>query len=212
VIASSAPEEVRVNTIHSRKRNRQAAQEALRREPRAASDVDALLDRWVAQLEQPQTALLAPAPRGTAPLAPAPRGTARPDAIGRSRADAPGRSRADAALDLDDRRAAATRDALARVTLEGSTARFADEEGGEMVLVRSGQRVVHRGTVGTRGPLGLSMTELQQEGLTESQARALEFVATWFGAPFDAISATVRGAPSIEWGFWPMRRGGIARA
>jgi hypothetical protein len=103
-----------------------------------------------------------------------------------------------------DRRAA-VRDALRRIEARDSTLTFADAAGGVVVLARSGTRIVHQGTVGVRGPSGLSLRALQDHGLSEAQARASEFVAAWFGAPFDSIRVD-RAAPaaSWRWGFWPL--------
>jgi hypothetical protein len=160
-----------------------------------SNEVDALLDQWVARLEQPLDRA-GPGGRGGTLPGPAARARARPGGG-----------------EVEGSRAGSVREALSRVTLVGSTARFADDEGGDLVLARVGQRTVHRGTVAVRGPLGLTLPMLVERGLTEPQARAVEFVAAWFGAPFDAVSATRTGdSASLQWGFWPLSRAEIARA
>jgi hypothetical protein len=153
-----------------------------------AAQVEALLDQWVARLEQP-----------TAPRQPP---AARP------RPGAPSQ-----VPDLERQRAAGVRDALSKVTRTGSTVVFGDEAGGEVVLARVAERTVHRGTVAVRGPLGLTTAALQGLGLTEAQARAFDFVAAWFGGPFDAMSAArTATARTLDWGFWPLAGSEIPRA
>ncbi len=148
----------------------------------AHARADALLDAWVTRLERPDARVAA-----TKPL----------------------RS-GGAAISIDAARGASVREAMARITVEGSVVRFEDPLGGQVVLARVGPRTVHRGTVALRGPLGVDTARLRERGLSAAQARAFEFVAAWFGAPFDAVSAT-REAPHLEWGFWPFAQSEVAR-
>lgn len=55
----------------------------------------------------------------------------------------------------------------------------------------------HRGTIGVRGPCAPAWSRL---GLTDDAARALEFTAAWFGAPFDGVN--LRAGRTLSWGFW----------
>jgi hypothetical protein len=165
------------------------------------SQVDALLDQWVASLEQPLARATHPshASRTSLPARPAP--AAAPAA----RVRLPGGG-------VDGGRGGAVREALSRIALDGSRVQFADADGGDVVLAKVGQKTVHRGTVAVRGPLGLTVAMLVERGLTEPQARAVEFVAAWFGGPFDAVSAARGGeSPELHWGFWPLSRAEIAR-
>jgi hypothetical protein len=106
------------------------------------------------------------------------------------------------------------RAALARVTLDGSLARFDDATGGYVALGRSGERVAHAGSIAVRGPLGVKADALRGAPMTDAHARGAEFVAAWFGAPLDAVSVEARreGAPRIEWGFWSLGHADLARA
>jgi hypothetical protein len=194
VIAWVLLKEGPVSVSHPHKRNGKShAAVGHGREAIGTGGVDALLDEWVARLEQP---MARPARSQSGPIArerprPVP---ARPEQLETQRGDA-------------------VREALSRLTIVGSTIVFGDETGGEIVLARGAQRTVHRGTVGVRGPLGLSSAALMAHGLTENQARAVEFVGAWFGTAFDAASVTRGTTPiSLKWGFWPFDRSEIARA
>lgn len=110
---------------------------------------------------------------------------------------------------------AAVRDALRSIGVDGSTAKFADDRGGTITLARSGGRIVHEGTVGVRGPFRVSEGTLVELGLSEAQARALEFVLAWFGSAFDAVAAKrdrEGAAPTLSWGVWPLTGGDVPRA
>jgi hypothetical protein len=162
-----------------------------------AAHVEALLDQWVARLEH------AAGPRPSAASRPRARATSSP----------PASPTGPEVPDLERQRAASVRGALEKVTRAGSTVVFGDEAGGEVVLARVADRTVHRGTVAVRGPLGITTAALQEQGLTEPQARAFEFVASWFGGPFDAMSASrTAAARSLDWGFWPLSGSEIPRA
>ncbi len=74
----------------------------------------------------------------------------------------------------------------------------------QVVLAHEGDRLVHRGTVGVRGPCAPTRRELLELGWTEGQARALEFVLAWFGAPFDSLTWDPQGEGELRWGAWPL--------
>jgi hypothetical protein len=99
------------------------------------------------------------------------------------------------------------------VTVHGSTVVFGDEVGGRVVLGRTRSKIGHQGSVAVRGPYGLTFDMLRKHGLEGAKARAVEFVAFWFGAPFDAV-AIDRESPgdSLAWGFWPLAADDTCRA
>ncbi|WP_223638448.1 hypothetical protein [Corallococcus sp. EGB] len=43
-----------------------------------------------------------------------------------------------------------------------------------------------------------------ESGLTEPQARALEFVLAWFGSPFDSVTSEAPSGREPRWGAWPL--------
>jgi hypothetical protein len=153
-----------------------------------SAHVDAVLDQWVARLEQP---IARPArPAALHPTPPSPE-----------------------EIDFEGRRARSVREALSRIEVDGSTVRFTDDAGGEIVLARVGPRTVHRGTIAVRGPLGLTTKALEAHGLSENQARAVEFLVAWFGAPFDAACTQRAGSRvTLDLGAWPLSGPEIARA
>jgi hypothetical protein len=155
------------------------------------------LDRWIARLET--------TPEGAKPRSAAGQVTAK------SRGATDGLLLEPVGL-LGAQRAK-TREALASIVVCSSSAVFSDAAGGTIALVRSGDRVVHAGTLGVRGPYGLTLDSIRKQGLTDAQARGVEFVAAWFGAPFDALAVNrAVGGRSLSWGFWPLGAGDIARA
>jgi len=98
------------------------------------------------------------------------------------------------------------------VEVRGSSVVFSDAFGGTIVLARSGDRIVHLGSVAVRGPYGLSLGSLRKHGLSEAQARGVEFVAAWFGSPFDALAVNrAEGGRLLSWGFWPLAAVDVGR-
>ncbi|RKH67794.1 hypothetical protein [Corallococcus aberystwythensis] len=77
-------------------------------------------------------------------------------------------------------------------------------DGAKVVLSNEGGRPIHRGTVAVRGPCAPSREELMGLGLTEAQARALEFVLAWFGSPFDSVASEAPSGGELRWGAWPL--------
>lgn len=93
----------------------------------------------------------------------------------------------------------AAREAL---RLQGPVVTFPD--GARVVLGNDGGRPIHRGTVAVRGPCAPSREELMGPGLTEPQARALDFVLAWFGHPFDSVTSEPQSGAEPRWGAWPL--------
>jgi hypothetical protein len=165
------------------------------RTTRAGKEPEVLLDRWVARLE---TTGSGTKPRGV-------KGNGAPNPQGGERTPVGG--------GLLGAQLVTVRDAVGTIELRGSSVVFSDAAGGTIVLGRSGDRVAHIGTLAVRGPYGLTLESLQTYGLSEAQARGLEFVAAWFGAPFDAVAVNrAEGGRSLKWGFWPLPAGDIGRA
>lgn len=107
---------------------------------------------------------------------------------------------------------ARVRAALSRVAIHGSLVTFGGPLAETLVLGRDEASIVHQGSVAVRGPHGLPLAALRQRGLDEAQARAVEFVAAWFGFPFDSLAADAAPEASLRWGFWPLHTAGVARA
>jgi hypothetical protein len=97
------------------------------------------------------------------------------------------------------------------VRLRGSSVTFAGAAAERVELRMSVDGMEHDGTVAVRGPLSSLLSKAQEAGLDEAQARALEFVAAWFGSPFDAASARAHREPLVTWGFWRFGPAAIAR-
>lgn len=97
---------------------------------------------------------------------------------------------------------------LEGVRLRGGSVTFADAPGDRVELRLRPSAVEHGGVVAVRGPLSTLLPQARDAGLAEAQARALEFVAAWFGAPFDAVSAPLDAERPLAWGF--LRFGGTA--
>jgi hypothetical protein len=151
---------------------------------------EALEDQWIARLE------LAPALRAAIAGPPA----AAPERVVEA-------SSAPAPADF-----AKVRSTLSRVSIHGSVVTFGDPMAGTIVLGCDDGSIVHQGSVAVRGPHGLTLDALRQRGLDAAQARAVEFVAAWFGLPFDSLASDATPAASLRWGFWPLRTTDAARA
>jgi len=81
-----------------------------------------------------------------------------------------------------------------------------------VALVRDGERFRHLGTVGPRSAAAPPLTSYLEVGLTGEQAAALEFVASWFGAPFDAVNTVDERRPhALSWGIWSFAGRRLAR-
>ncbi|MFL5343844.1 MAG: hypothetical protein ACJ8AT_03585 [Hyalangium sp.] len=194
------------------------------RPPLPAQGVMALLERWVSELERdaPASAPAPEAPRSRnrparerlepdpftdklsaeeapAPQAPAP-SPARPRPEARPRE--PGEQR---------HPATAARAAREELRLQGLVVTLPPGDA-QIVLGREGGRIVHRGTVGVRGPCAPTQEELLGLGMTKAQARALEFVLAWFGSPFDSVTSEVSDGEGPGWGVWPLSGAALIEA
>jgi hypothetical protein len=79
-----------------------------------------------------------------------------------------------------------------------------------VALVAERGRFRHLGTVAFRGPCAPPREALPELGVDDVDAKALEFVAAWFGAPFDAVNVQLRGDRALSWGFWHLSGEGLA--
>jgi hypothetical protein len=79
---------------------------------------------------------------------------------------------------------------------------FTDAIGGSVSLARADDRLQHRGTVGVRGHGGAIESACQDAGLPAHVTRAFEFVAAWFGFPYDAVNVRLADGQILSWGFW----------
>ena len=101
--------------------------------------------------------------------------------------------------------------ALQGVTIRSGSATFEDAPGERIALDLRTGAIAHLGTVGVRGPLVNFRSLASGAGLDEAQAAALEHVAAWFGAPFDAVSAGEAGEPRLRWGCFRLGGESLAR-
>ncbi|QSQ12806.1 hypothetical protein [Myxococcus landrumensis] len=97
------------------------------------------------------------------------------------------------------------RSARARLRVQGMGVFFPDD-GAHVLLAREQGHLVHRGTVAVRGPCALSREEWGRLGVSATSAQGLEFVLAWFGSPFDAAGA----GPS--WGVWSFSGDALVQA
>jgi len=88
---------------------------------------------------------------------------------------------------------------------------FDDSESGTVILLRVNGQIVHRGLVAPRGPAAPPMAARLALGLSEWQSCAIDFVADWFGAPFDAVNVARSGPERLTWGIWNFSGERLAR-
>lgn len=79
---------------------------------------------------------------------------------------------------------------------------FTDRIGGSISLSQADGRLQHRGTVALRGRCASVEAACQEIGLPAQVTRAFEFVAAWFGFPFDSANLRVPDGHILSWGFW----------
>jgi hypothetical protein len=157
----------------------------------------ALLERWVSEIERGAPPV---SPEPAEPQAPAPvKERPRPESKPRAPA-AEAKPRAPTAEKAPTAPFRAAREEI-RLQTWGATLPPGDTQ---VVLMRQGGRIAHPGTVGIRGPCAPTRGELLGLGWTEAQARALEFVLAWFGAPFDSVTWDPQGEGELRWGAWPL--------
>jgi hypothetical protein len=79
---------------------------------------------------------------------------------------------------------------------------FTDVIGGSISLAQGDGRLQHRGTVAIRGRCTSVDTACHEIGLPDHVTRAFEFVASWFGFPFDSVNLRSADDAILSWGFW----------
>ena len=79
---------------------------------------------------------------------------------------------------------------------------FTDPIGGSVSLARADGRLQHRGTIAVRGHGRAIESACQDAGLPGHVTRAFEFVAAWFGFPYDAVNVRLAEGQILSWGFW----------
>ncbi|PTL81219.1 hypothetical protein [Vitiosangium sp. GDMCC 1.1324] len=204
------------------------------RPPVSSRGIEALLERWVSDLEREdpwsETRSGTPGPPNRAspeqPLPPLEEEPAPPrlkvpeqpelepsevPQAAPSRAVPPREPRTRAAPAREPERGKAASAARAEIRVHGPLVTFPWDDV-QVVLGRKQERLLHRGTVAVRGPCAPSREEMVRLGLTGAQALALEFVLAWFGSPFDAVDGDHPGGDGPSWGAWPLSGEALVRA
>ena len=88
------------------------------------------------------------------------------------------------------------------VTVSGLLSTFTDSIGGSVSLEAKDGRLQHRGTVAVRSRCASLDAAGREIGLPDHVIRAFEFVASWFGCPFDAVNLRGTEREILSWGFW----------
>jgi hypothetical protein len=88
------------------------------------------------------------------------------------------------------------------ITSTGLLSTFTDSIGGSVSLEQGNGRLRHRGTVAVRGRCASIDTAGKNVALPDHVMRAFEFVASWFGFPFDAVNLRASEREVLSWGFW----------
>lgn len=88
------------------------------------------------------------------------------------------------------------------LTSKGLLSTFTDSIGGSVSLEQRHGRLRHRGTVAVRGRCASIDAAGKNIALPDHVMRAFEFVASWFGFPFDAVNLHVSEREVLSWGFW----------
>jgi len=79
---------------------------------------------------------------------------------------------------------------------------FTDQIGGSISLSQASGQLQHRGTVAVRSRCASLDAAGREIGLPDHVMRAFEFVASWFGCPFDAVNLRGTEREALSWGFW----------
>lgn len=82
-------------------------------------------------------------------------------------------------------------------------------EAERILLRRTGELVTYPGALLARGAQPRLSVLAQQQGASPEQARALEFLVDWFGAPIDALTKTSSG---LGWGCFRLSGDALAQA
>jgi hypothetical protein len=179
-------------------------------------DVFALVDQWIRQFEMgTDDPLDAPLTKSPAASGPRPESDARPSA---TREDIKaewnrlkqGQRRGAAPPDADAKSPLSEQDALP-LKSTGLLITFTDAVGGTISLSQSGGRLQHRGSVAARGRGDTVQAVCRDIGLPDHVARALEFIAAWFGHPFDAVNLRSTETQILTWGFWGLGNDELVR-
>lgn len=101
--------------------------------------------------------------------------------------------------------------ALGSLRVAGGLVTFADAFGGRVALRRVGPGLRHTGGVAVRGPAAPPTAAFVERAPSPVAGRAFEFVASWFGSPFDAANLRLRHGSVLSWGFWDFSGSGLAR-
>lgn len=81
----------------------------------------------------------------------------------------------------------------------GGVVRFESEVAGIPVLESAG-RLVHRGSIGLRGPCAPPSDLWRELEVPDSLRIAFDHVATWYGGAFDSVN--LRADAALSWGLW----------
>src|SRR5688572_16457893 len=100
---------------------------------------------------------------------------------------------------------------MARLDSPSLVVSFTGPPPGSVVLLRAGGRLVHRGTAASRGPAAPGWSTVPALGIGDSRAAANNFVAGWFGSPFDAVNVGRMGQERLTWGIWGFAGTRLAR-
>ena len=150
-------------------------------------DVFAVIDQWIRQFEvETDSRSDPPTPKAAAPASP-------PDPGPHPSPRSSPRS--------NDERAQSEPDALPLKTA-GLFTSFTDTIGGSVSLARADGRLQHRGTMAVRGRGQAIESACQTAALPDHVTRAFEFVAAWFGFPYDAVNLRLAEGQILSWGFW----------
>jgi len=146
-------------------------------------DVFAVIDQWIRQFElETDSRPCPPTPKAAAPVRPP-------------------HPRPDSSADLDNERPRNEPDALP-LRSAGLFTSFTDTIGGSVSLARAEGRLQHRGTIAVRGHGQAIEAVCRTAGLPDHVTRAFEFVAAWFGFPYDAVNVRLTAGQVLSWGFW----------
>jgi hypothetical protein len=167
-------------------------------------DVLQLVDEWVRQFEADTGAQWDESERSPAPPKRA-RVEDRPRSIAQMRSEwsrlAGGARRTDSVAE-PEAPAPPTRNQPLPLKSAGLQTTFSDGLGGSISLFHVDGRLQHRGTVSVSGG-GMVEAACRDIRLPGHVRRAFEFIAAWFGFPFDAVNLHRVDDRILSWGFWP---------
>jgi hypothetical protein len=98
-----------------------------------------------------------------------------------------------------------------RARSTGLLTTFTDRIGGSISLSHVNGRLLHRGTVSLRRGNVSIETVCSDIGLPEQVTRAFEFVAAWFGYPFDSANVRPHTDSVLSWGLFGFADQDLAR-